>query len=112
MPQNNISFEDMIRNDKLNFKANPAIEQRLMYHFQLKAASSKPKMNNILPLISTIFSKKVISLKIGLAALFIIIAVGFMQIQAPKEMTILTDTASLHLSDDTLNKTNDSIKEQ
>jgi hypothetical protein len=102
MSENYMFFQEILKNDKLNFEADPAIEQRLMYHFQLKASSSKIKRNSLLPFLETIFSTRFISLKIGFVALIIFIAFGMKQFKAPKEMNLHADTASAFRVHDTL----------
>lgn len=102
MSENYMSFDEILKSDKLNFEADPAIEQRLMYHFQLKAGASKIKRNSLLPFLDTIFSTRFVSLKIGFAALIIFIAFGMKQLKAPKEMNLHADTASVFHAHDTL----------
>jgi len=108
--QNN-SFEDIIKNDKLKFNANPAIEQRLMYHFQLKNASSQIKKNQLFPFLDGLFKPRFVGIKVGLACLLILSAIGYKQLNTPEEINLKTDTASVSLAHDTLcyKASNDSV---
>jgi hypothetical protein len=102
MSENNYSFDRLIKSDKLPFSADPAIEKRLMYHFQIKAGTSIIKRNSALPFINEIFSARFAGLKIGLATLLIMFAIGFKQFNSPAEINLQADTASVVQNHDTL----------
>ena len=95
-------LEEFLKNDQLRFEADPGIEQRLMYRYQLKAGSSKEKRNSVFPFADNIFTLKFIGLKLGIVSLFIIFLIGYHQFNAPKEIEVSTDTASISHQHDTL----------
>ena len=97
-----MSFEEILKKDQLTFDADPGVEQRLMYHYQLKAGSSQEKSNSIFPFADNIFSVKFIGLKIGLVSLFALFLIGYHQFNTPKEIEVNTDTASISHQHDTL----------
>jgi len=105
---NKFFFDDILKNDKLDFEANPGIEQRIMYHYQLKSASSKIKKNQIIPFFDSLFNSKYVGIKIGLAGLLVVLAFGLKQINAPKEISIQTDTvAAINIHDTVKYNAND-----
>jgi hypothetical protein len=111
MSELNKSFSELLKSDSLHFEVNPSIEHRLMYHFQLKTASSKIKRNHVVPFLDNLFSSRYVGLKIGLATLLIALAIGFRQLNAPKEINLQADTAAVFNFHDTLSfiPSNDSV---
>jgi hypothetical protein len=109
--QNKNSFEDIIKHDNLKFDANPAIEQRLMYHFQLKTASNHINKNHIFSFITELLKPRFVGIKIGLASLLVVALIGYNQINTPEEINLKTDTASVSLAHDSLcyKASNDSV---
>jgi hypothetical protein len=98
----NNPFSEILKNDRLPFEADPSIEQRLMYHFQFKTASSKIKRNQSIPFVERLFSTRLIGLKIGLATLLVVLALGFKQFNSPKQISLQADTASVYNTHDTV----------
>jgi hypothetical protein len=106
------NFEEILKNDQLRYKVDQVIEQRIMYHYQLKASSSKIKKNQIFPFVDVLFRPGFSGFKIALATMLVIITIGYTQFNAPEEINLQTDTAAVTNLHDTLSyiSTSDSIQ--
>lgn len=91
-----------LKNDKLNFEADTAIKDRLMYHMQLKSSKAEVRRNAILPSLALLFTGKLASLKIGSVVAVIIFFLGFQHMNQTNSMIQLTDTVEVNQSLDTV----------
>ena len=92
-----------IQNDELNFSADSAIQDRLMYHMQLKSASSNVRKNHFLPSFSGLIATKFIAWKLGIAAILLVSFMGYNQFQQESSYTIASDTTQILNAIDTTN---------
>ncbi|OQX76496.1 MAG: hypothetical protein B6D64_09750 [Bacteroidetes bacterium 4484_276] len=101
------SFEkhiaSQLQDDQLNFSTDPAIYDRLMYHMQLKSSKSAVRKNQFLPSISVLFATKLISWKLGIAAILLISFMGYRQLNQNVIVTHVSDSARIVNTFDTTN---------
>lgn len=92
-----------VQNDELNFTADKGIQERLMYHMQLKSASSNVRKNQFLPSFSVLIASKFIAWKLGIATILIASFMGYNQFQQESKYTIASDTTQILNAIDTTN---------
>jgi len=89
-------FDDKIRElvgkDELPFEANSSIPQQLNYYYQLKMSSTKVKQNSIIPLLGSLFTTKILGVKISIVAIAMFALIGYNQINHPSSSPIYADT--------------------
>lgn len=95
-------ISEQIKSDKLNFEAEVAIKNRLMYHMQLKSVKSEVRRNAIFPSLALLFTGKFLSLKIGSIVAIFIFFMGFQQMNQQSGFIQLTDTVEVNQGPDTL----------
>ncbi|HEX2936552.1 MAG TPA: hypothetical protein VHO72_14445 [Bacteroidales bacterium] len=66
----NEELKEVLRNDNPPIVPNPAIAERLNYHFLLKSPARKVHSNSFAGFAAWIFSAKSLALKAGLAVVF------------------------------------------
>lgn len=93
MDKLNKNLENLIKKDELPFNPNPAIQNRLNYHLQLKNASSEVKQNSIVSILSVFFTSKLLGLKISLVSIAFFTFFGYQQINSPSDSLPILDTA-------------------
>lgn len=96
-------ISDQLQNDKLNFSADTAIHNRLMYHMELKSVKSAVRRNAVLPSIGFLLTSKYVGIKVGIAALLLISFMGYKQMNMNNSFIQLSDTAQVIHNLDTLN---------
>jgi len=96
-------ISSQIQNDKLDFIADSAIEDRLMYHMQLKSAKSAVRKNQIIPLFTALLATKLIAWKLGIASILLISFISYNQFQQEANYSIASDTAQILNVIDTTN---------
>lgn len=87
------NMEDLIKKDELPFVPNPAIQNRLNYHLQLKSTSSQIKQNSVLSILSVFFTSKLLGIKISVLSIAFFAYFGFQQMNTPAVNLPILDTA-------------------
>lgn len=70
-------LSSQLQNDKLNFSADPAIQDRLMYRMQLKSSKSAVHKNQILPFLGVLFAPEMVFWKLGIVAILLISSISY-----------------------------------
>ncbi len=92
-----------IQNDQLNFNADSAIQERLMYHMQLKSAKTTVRKNLILPSLGALFTSKLLVWKLSFATMILISFMGYKQFNQNTSLIQYRDTAQVINAIDTTN---------
>lgn len=90
-----------IKNDKLDFSTDAAIHSRLMYHMQLKSTKSEVRKNSFLPALVILASGKFLTLKLGVLGVFLMLFLGYNQLNQQTSYIQLSDSVNVSTAMDT-----------
>jgi hypothetical protein len=97
MQQSYNNMDDILRsslqNDKLEVCPNPAIEQRVQYHYLLKNSSARVRSNSFVGFASWIFSLQGLGIKTSLAVICMVVMLFGGSFHQSSNRNLLTDTS-------------------
>ena len=96
-------ISSQLQNDKLHFSADPAIQDRLMYHMQLKSSKSTVHKNQILPFLDVLFAPKLLVWKLGIVAVLLISSISYNYYRPDASIIQVADSTRIFSSIDTTN---------
>lgn len=91
-------ISSQLQNDKLPFSADPAIQDRLMYHMQLKSSKSAMHKNQILPFLDVLFAPKLLVWKLGIVAVLLISSISYNYYQPDAGIIQVADSTRIIIS--------------
>lgn len=99
-----------LQSDKLDFAANPAIRERVLYRMQLKNSQSVVQKNQILPMLNGLFLAKTVIWKLGVAAIILLSSIGYEHFVSNEGVIKVVDsTQSIGLTDSSTIQFNDTL---
>ncbi len=104
------SISSTLQNDKLDFAANPAIRERLLYRMQLKTSQTVVHKNQFVPMFNRQFFATNVIWKIGVAAIILLSSIGYEHfIKTDGVIKVVDSTQSIGLTDSSTIRFNDTL---
>lgn len=103
-------ISNKLQNDKLDFAANPAIRERVLYRMQLKTSQTVVHKNQFVPMFNRQFFAVSLIWKLGVAALIILSSIGYEHfVRNESVIKVVDSTQSIGLTDSSTIRFNDTL---